>query len=348
MNTEITFKKGFASDNCSGVSPEIMQALATVNKGHYPSYGEDDVLLENVRKQFKTLFGNEAEVFFVFNGTGANVLSLQQLLKSWQAIVTAHSAHINEDETGAPEKFTGSKLLTIKTLDGKIHPEQVALFLKNVGFQHAVQPKVISISQPTELGTLYTCNEIKALADLAHQHDMLLHLDGARIANAAVALNKPIREFTTDLGVDVLSFGGTKNGLMFGEAVVFLNKHLAEGFEYNRKQGMQLASKMRFITAQFSAYLENDLWKRNAQKANAMAKFLGEKISELSNIRLSRKVEANAVFAIFPKEIIAEMQKYYFFHVWNEPTNEVRLMCSFDTTEEDVLGFVATLEKILN
>ncbi|MDR0970667.1 MAG: low specificity L-threonine aldolase [Lentimicrobiaceae bacterium] len=339
------FKKGFASDNCSGVSPEIMQALAAVNKGHYPSYGEDDTLLENVREQFKTLFGNEAEVFFVFNGTGANVLSLQQLLKPWQAVVAAHSAHINEDETGAVEKFTGSKILTIETIDGKIRSEQVALFLKNVGFQHAVQPKIISISQPTELGTLYSCDEIKALTDFAHQHNMLLHIDGARIANAAVALDKPIREFTTDLDVDVLSFGGTKNGLMFGEAVVFLKKNLAEGFLYNRKQGMQLASKMRFITAQFSAYLENELWLRNAQKANAMAQFLGKKLSEIPYIRLSRKVEANAVFVIFPKEIIAAMQKQYFFHVWNELTNEVRLMCSFDTTEEDVLGFVNALKN---
>lgn len=347
MNAEIEFKKGFASDNCSGVSPEIMEALIAVNKGHYPSYGEDDVLLESLREKFKTLFGAESEVFFVFNGTGANVLSLQQLLKSWQAVITAHSAHINEDETGAPEKFTGSKLLTVETADGKICPDQIAVFLKNIGFQHAVQPKVISISQPTELGTLYTCDEIGALADFAHRHDMLLHLDGARIANAAVAMQKSVREFTTDLGVDVLSFGGTKNGLMFGEAVVFLKKHLAEGFEYSRKQGMQLASKMRFITAQFSAYLENDLWKRNAQKANDMAKFLGEKLSEIPTIRLSRKVEANAVFAVLPKELISKMQQHYFFHVWNEPMNEVRLMCSFDTTEEDVLGFVATLKKMV-
>ncbi len=346
--SNITFRKGFASDNWSGVSPEAMQALINVNMDHHPAYGENDPLMVQAQQKFREVFGEKSRVFFVYNGTGANVLSVQQLLRSWEAVVTPHSAHLNEDEAGAPEKFTGGKLLTVHCEDGKIKPVQVEPFLNSFGFQHHVQARLISISQATELGTLYNLDEIKKLANFAHANNMFLHMDGARIANAAVALGCSFREMTTDCGVDVVSFGGTKNGLMFGEAVVFLDEKLAEGFEYSRKQGMQLASKMRFIIAQFLAYFENDLWKRNAENSNRMARMLGRLLPETEGISLSRPVEANGVFAILPKDLIPELQQEYFFHVWNETKNEVRLMCSFDTTEEDVHGFVNAAKRLMN
>lgn len=347
MNFDASFKKGFASDNWSGVSPEVMQALQQINHGHHPAYGENDSLMEQAQNRFKEVFGQQSQTFFVYNGTGANVLAVQQLLRSWEAVVAPHSAHLNEDEGGAPEKFTGAKILTVESEDGKIRPEQIRPFLNSFGFQHHVQPRLITISQATEMGTLYTVEEIKALADFAHANNMLLHMDGARIANAAVAMKIDFKALTADLGVDVLSFGGTKNGLMFGEAVVFMNKDLATGFEYNRKQGMQLASKMRFILVQFLCYLENDLWKRNAQNANQMAQLLGQKLNTIEGIQLSRAVEANGVFAIIPKQLIAELQKSYFFHVWNESKNEVRLMCSFDTHEDDVNGFAEVAKSLI-
>lgn len=347
MNPKPTFRKGFASDNWSGVSPEVMQALIEVNQGHHPAYGENDPIMEAAQEKFREIFGPDSQTFFVYNGTGANVLSVQQLLRSWEAVVTPHSAHLNEDEAGAPEKFTGGKLLTVDCENGKIKPEQIEPFLSSYGFQHHVQARLISISQATELGSLYTLEEIKALADFAHKNGMYLHMDGARMANAAVALGCNFKEMTIDCGVDVLSFGGTKNGLMFGEAVVFMDKKLAEGFEYNRKQGMQLASKMRFITAQFMAYFENDLWKRNAENANQMARLLGVRLPLIEGISLSRPVEANGVFAIMPKALIPKLQDKYFFHIWNESTSEVRLMCSFDTRLEDIEGFVAEAKRLL-
>lgn len=340
MQFKVQNRKGFASDNWSGVSPEVMEALATVNLAHHPAYGENDPLLAQVQEVFRQHFGEDSQTFFVYNGTGANVLAVQQLLRSWEAVVAPHSAHLNEDEGGAPEKFTGGKILTIHSEDGKIRPEEIKPFLNSIGFQHHVQPRLISISQATEKGTLYSCDEIKALANFAHDHNMYLHVDGARIANAAVALGVSFRQMIVDTGVDVLSFGGTKNGLMFGEAVVFLDRELAHGFEYSRKQGMQLASKMRFILAQFLVYLGTNLWERNARCANEMAKLLGEKISTVKGIKLSRPVEANGVFAIMPKALIPLLQQEYFFHVWDEATGEVRLMCSFDTNEADVIGIV--------
>lgn len=348
MKLQLAQKKGFASDNWSGVSPEVMEALAQANQLHHPAYGEEDPLMRQAEKRFQEVFETDCKVFFVYNGTGANVLSVQHLLKSWQAVVSPHSAHLNEDEGGAPEKFTGGKILTVDCPDGKLKPEQVKPFLSSIGFQHHVQPKLISISQVTEMGSLYSVEEIKALADFAHQNHMYLHVDGARIANAAAALGVSFSEMITQTGVDVLSFGGTKNGLMFGEAVVFLKPELAEGFEYNRKQGMQLASKLRFITAQFLAYLENELWKSNAQQANNMAALLAKELAKVEGIRLSRPTEANGVFAIIPKAVIPSLQQEYFFHIWNESRNEVRLMCSFDTTPEDVMGFVAATKRLMN
>lgn len=347
MQFNASYKKGFASDNWSGVSPSVMEALAEVNKGHHPSYGEKDPLLDQAQEAFRKLFESDCQTFFVYNGTGANVLAVQQLLRSWEAVVAPHSAHLNEDEGGAPEKFTGGKILTIDSDDGKIKPDQVVPFLNSIGFQHHVQPRLITISQSTEMGTVYSIQEIKELAEFAHQNKMYLHVDGARIANAAVALGCSLAEMITQTGVDVLSFGGTKNGLMFGEAVVFFDKKLAAGFEYSRKQGMQLASKMRFIIVQFLAYLEQELWKKNAGNANQMAQLLGRKLAAIDGISLSRPVEANGVFAILPAEIIPKLQEAYFFHVWNESKCEVRLMCSFDTSLEDVDGLVAKAKNLM-
>ncbi len=347
MKLQLAQNKGFASDNWSGVSPQVMEVLLQANQLHHPAYGEEDPLMRQAEKRFQEVFETDCKVFFVYNGTGANVLAVQHLLKSWQAVVAPHSAHLNEDEGGAPEKFTGGKILTVDCPDGKIKSEQVKPFLSSIGFQHHVQPKLITISQVTEMGTLYSVEEIKALADFAHQHQMYLHVDGARIANAAAALGVSFSEMITQTGVDVLSFGGTKNGLMFGEAVVFLRPELAEGFEYNRKQGMQLASKMRFITAQFLAYLENELWKSNAHKANTMAALLADELAKIEGISLSRPTEANGVFALIPKAVIPNLQQEYFFHIWNESRNEVRLMCAFDTTPEDVMGFVAAAKRLM-
>lgn len=346
MTNNTTIRKSFASDNWSGASPEIMQALIDINQGHHPSYGEKDPLMEKAKQVFQGIFGSESEVFFVYNGTGANVLAVRQLLRPWEAVVAAHSAHLNEDEGGAPEALTGCKILTVHTVDGKIKPEQIVPFLSSIGFQHHVQPRLITISQTTEMGTVYSIDEIRQLADFAHENNMLLHVDGARISNAAVALNCNFKEMISDTGVDVLSFGGTKNGLMFGEAVVFLNKSLSEGFEYNRKQGMQLASKMRFIIAQFIAYIETGVWKRNAQQANRMAQMLGVRLSEVQGFSLSRLVEANGVFVRLPVEIIEQLQAEYFFHVWNEQKHEVRLMCSFDTTADDIERFVEVAKRL--
>ncbi len=341
--------KSFASDNWSGVCPEVMEALQQANAGHVEAYGEaNDLYTQKAIEKFKTHFGDNISVFFVYNGTAANVLGTSHLLRSYQAVISAKSAHMNEDECGAPENFGGSKILEIETEDGKITAGEVEPFLHSIGFQHHVQPRVISISEVTEKGTVYSSTEIKALADFAHSHNLLLHMDGARISNAAAALGVTFRALTTDAGVDVLSFGGTKNGLMFGETVVFLNKSLATDFEYLRKQGMQLHSKMRFISAQFDRYLTDNLWRKNAETANRMAKLLEKKLRSFQRLKITRDVDANGVFAIIPPEIIPLLQKHYFFHIWDVNTSEVRLMCSWDTTEKDIEGFTQVLKNILH
>jgi threonine aldolase len=341
-------KKAFASDNWSGVCPEIMEALQQANTGHVEAYGEEnDRVTRQAERKFREHFGEDARVFFVYNGTAANVLGTTHLLRSFQALVTAKSAHINEDECGAPENFGGIKILEIETDDGKITPEQIEPFLHSIGFQHHVQPKVVSISEVTEKGTVYRPEEIKALADFAHQHDMWLHMDGARLSNAVVSLGTSFHELTADAGVDVLSFGGTKNGLMFGEAVVFLNKKLADNFLYTRKQGMQLHSKMRYISVQFERYLTDDLWKKNAANANRMARYLEQKLRAFPQVHITRAVQANGVFAILPEKMIPALQAEYFFHIWDETVSEVRLMCSWDTQPEDIDGFIKVLERLL-
>jgi threonine aldolase len=337
--------KSFASDNYSGVHPEIIEALQAANQEHAGSYGADEHTARATKK-FKAHFGPDAEVFFVYNGTGANVLGLTALTKSYNSIICADGAHINVDESTAPEKFLGCKLLTLPTTDGKITAEQVRNRIQRVGDQHHPQAKVISISQASEYGTVYDIDEIRALSAVAKDNHMALHMDGSRIANAAVTLNKDFRAFTRDAGVDVLSFGGTKNGLMFGEAVVIFNPALASDFLYVRKQGMQLHSKMRFIAAQFEALLTNDLWKRNASHTNRMANLLGESLKSIPGIAITQKINANGVFASFPRKIIEPLQKDYPFYVWNESIHEVRLMCSWDTTEDEIKAFVARVREL--
>lgn len=339
-------KKGFASDNNSGVHPNMLKAMEAANAGHFTGYGNDP-FTEKAKAVFKEIFGSDTEVFFVFNGTGANVLGLSSVTRSFNSIICAETAHIQEDECGAPEKFTGCKLLPVEPVNGKLTPETVKHHLKGFEFEHHSQPRVISISQVTEMGTVYQPIEIKALADLAHENNMLLHMDGARIANAAAALNMDFRAFTRDCGVDILSFGGTKNGMMMGEAVVFFNPELTRQTKYIRKQSMQLYSKMRFVGAQFLAYFENDLWKETASHANKMAKLLENEVAKIPEIRITQPVEANGVFAIVPRKIIKPLQEQFFFYIWNENLSEVRWMTSFDTTEKEIYEFAALIRELV-
>ncbi|MDD2304762.1 MAG: low specificity L-threonine aldolase [Prolixibacteraceae bacterium] len=339
-------KRGFASDNNSGIHPEILNAISAANEGHAVGYGGDEIT-EKAIKRFKQEFGEQTDVYFVFNGTGANVLSLSTLTRSFHSVICAETAHIQVDECGAPEKFTGCKLLPVEVTRGKISPEGIAKYLHGFNFEHHSQPKIISISQVTELGTVYSVEEIKAITTLAHEYGLFVHMDGARLANAAVALDLPFRAFTVDAGIDVLSFGGTKNGMMMGEAVLFFNPELSEDAKYIRKQSMQLYSKMRFVSAQFLAYFENDLWKRNATHSNRMAQLLEQEVKKIPAIQLTQEVDANGVFAIVPPEIIPQLQEKYFFYMWDEHRSEVRWMTSFDTEEEDIFQFAALIKSLM-
>ncbi|MBN2484383.1 MAG: low specificity L-threonine aldolase [Bacteroidales bacterium] len=339
-------KRGFASDNNSGVSPEVLEKFAEINKGHVVGYG-DDIYTKKAINLLKGQFGESAIPFLVFTGTAANVLSIAAATKSYHSVICASTAHINIDECGAPEKFSGCKLLSVNTPNGKLHPVIIAPLLAGKGFEHHVQPRLVSISQPTEMGTVYTVEEIKQLSAFAHENKLLLHMDGARLANAAVSLKLPFRAFTADAGVDILSFGGTKNGLMAAESIIFFNPALAENFKYIRKQGMQLASKMRFVAAQFIAYLENNLWERNAINANKLARYLCRQVKGINNLTVTQPVQANGVFAIVPKEIIEKLRKEFFFYTWNEEAGEVRWMTSFDTQKNDIDEFVSILKQLL-
>jgi threonine aldolase len=330
--------RSFASDNNAGVHPEVLEALAAVNQGHVVGYG-DDPYTEDAVRILQHHFGEGVEVFFVFNGTAANCLSLKALTNSYEAVICPEAAHIYNDECGAPEKFTGCKLIPLVTRDGKLTVEMATRACHGIGDQHHVQPRVISITQATEVGTVYRPDEIRALANFAHERGMFVHVDGARIANAAVFLGVTLRAATRDLGVDVLSLGATKNGGMGAEAVIVLNPALAQDFKFYRKQGMQLASKMRFLAAQFTALFKDDLWLRNARHANRMAQLLKREVSNIPQVKIVYRAEANGVFAQIPRRAIAKLQKRYFFYVWNEEQSIVRWMCSWDTTENDVKQF---------
>ena len=341
-----TASRGFASDNYAGVHPEVLEALAAANGGHQVSYGED-VYTARLQEVLAGHLGRDVEVFPVFNGTGANVLALQSMLPPWGAVICSETAHIHTDENGAPERVAGIKLLPVPTPDGKLTPELVDRQAWGWGDEHHAQPLVVSITQTTELGTCYTAEEIAAVCDHAHGLGMKVHLDGARIANAAASLDLPLRAFTTDVGVDVLSFGGTKNGLLGAEAVVVLNPEASQGLRYLRKMNMQLASKMRFISAQLVALLEEDLWLRSAQHANAMAVRLRDAVTDLPGVTVVRPVQANAVFAVLPPGVADRLRTRFRFYDWNEATGEVRWMCAFDTTETDVDAFAAALREEL-
>jgi threonine aldolase len=342
----VLLMKSFASDNNAGACPEMIKAITEANEGHVRAYGDDD-FTERAREKFKETFGKDVETFFVFNGTAANVLSIKSLTNSYNAVVCADTAHIYSDECGAPESLTGCKLLPVTTPDGKLTPELISNYLGGRGDQHHVQPQVISITQSTELGTVYSLAELKALTTFAHSQNLFVHMDGARISNAVASLNCSFKEATVDVGIDVLSFGGTKNGLIGGEAVVFLNKKMPVDFKYYRKQFMQLSSKMRFIAVQFEALLKDDLWKRNALQANRMAQRLSNGLKEIKNAKVCYPVQANGVFVQIPEEKIKVLQEKFFFYVWNEKRSEVRWMTSFDTTEKDVDDFLKALREEL-
>ncbi len=338
--------KSFASDNYAGAHPEVIQAIVDANGGHQISYGADEYTA-TFQQLIKRHFGDQATAWPVFNGTGANVLSLQAILPRWGGAICAETAHINVDENGAPERVAGLKLLPVSTPDGKLTPELIDRQAHGFGDEHRAQPLAVSIAQTTELGTAYTADEIRAIADHIHPLGMRLHVDGSRIANAAATLGCDLRTFTTDAGVDILSFGGTKNGLVGAEAVVLLNPDAATGLDFLRKMDMQLASKMRFISAQLIALLDGDLWLRSAQHANAMARRLADAVSAIDGVTVTQKVQANGVFAILDKDAANRVRERFRFYDWNAATGEVRWMCAFDTTEADVDAFVAAIEEEL-
>ncbi|NYF09403.1 threonine aldolase [Leifsonia sp. AK011] len=342
--------RGFASDNYAGAHPEVLAALADANEGHQIAYGED-VYTARLQEVVRGHFGDQAEAWPVFNGTGANVTALTSMLPRWGAVVATSTAHIHTDENAAPERVSGLKLLTVDTPDGKLTPELIGTEAWGWGDEHRAQPLAVSITQTTELGTLYTVDEVRAIADYAHERGMLLHMDGARVSNAAAALGTGFAEFTSEAGVDVLSFGGTKNGLVFGEAIVVLNPAASDGLVYLRKLNMQLASKMRFVSAQLIALLEGDLWLRSASHANAMAARLRSALEDAistgsingSSLGFTQPTQANAVFATLPPGVADKLRESFRFYDWNPATGEVRWMTAWDTTEADIDTFVAAI-----
>ncbi|MEV4939640.1 threonine aldolase family protein [Streptomyces zaomyceticus] len=338
--------RGFASDNYAGAHPEVLAALALANDGHQVAYGEDQYT-EHLQRIMHSHFGPMAEAFPVFNGTGANVTALQALTDRWGAVICADSAHINVDEGGAPERMGGLKLLTVPTPDGKLTPELIDRQAWGWEDEHRAMPQVVSITQNTELGTVYTVDEIRAIVEHAHAKNMKVHLDGARIANAAASLDVPMRAFTNAVGVDVISYGGTKNGMLFGEAVVVLNPDAVSHMKHLRKLSMQLASKMRFVSVQLEALLAKDLWLRNARHANAMAQRLAAGVHEVDGVEILYPVQANAVFARLPHDVTRRLQERFRFYFWDESAGDVRWMCAFDTTEDDVDAFLQALKEEL-
>ena len=342
--------RGFASDNYSGIHPEVLAAVVAANGGHQGAYG-GDAYTARLQEVMAHHFGAGVEAYPMFNGTGANVVGLQSMLPRWGAVVTAVTAHINVDEGGAPERVAGIKLLTVPTDDGKLTPELIEREAWGWGDEHRAQPLVVSITQSTELGTVYTVDEIAAIADHAHGLGMRVHMDGARISNAAASLGVPLRAFTRDAGVDVLSFGGTKNGAMLGEAIVVLNPEASEGLTFLRKFDMQLASKMRFVSAQLLALLEGDLWLRNATHSNAMAQRLragverGLADGSIKGVTFTQPTQANGIFATVPDGVADRLRAAFAFYDWDAAKNEVRWMCSFDTSEDDIDALLAAIAR---
>lgn len=337
--------RGFASDNASGIHPKVLEWIQKANEGHVIGYG-DDPFTHQAEQLFKKHFGEKTTAYLVLTGTGANVLGISQLLDSTEAVICAETAHINEHECGALQKYNGSRLLPIATPNGKLTIELIQSRMNGFGDEHYSQPKLISITQVTETGTLYTPEEIKAIARYAHEHGLFVHMDGARLSNAAAALNLEFKKFTVDCGVDLLSFGGTKNGLMGAEAILFFNSDLTKRFEYLRKQSMQLASKMRFISAQFIALLENDLWLKNARHSNQMATLFAEELSAIKDVNLIQQPAANILFVQVPKRAIKSLQQQFDFYITNEGDSILRLVCSFDTEEQDIKRFVNALKTV--
>lgn len=337
--------RSFASDNNAGVHPLVMDAIVQANADHAVGYG-DDPWTAIATAKIKEVFGASADPFFVFNGTGANAVALQAVTRSFHSIICAETAHIYVDECGAPARMTGCAVTAVPTPDGKLTPELIRPKLHNFGVCHHSQPKVVYISQVSELGTVYTIEEVRAIADLLHSYDMYLHMDGARLANACAYLNCTLKQLTVDAGVDILSFGGTKNGMMMGEAVISFHPEITENLQYYRKQSAQLASKMRYLSAQFLPYLENNLWLENALKANISALKLADALRRYPQITFTQKVESNQLFFTIPTDALKRLQEEYFFYMWNEAVNEARLVASWDTTGEDIARFEQTLEEI--
>ena len=355
----------FASDNYSPAHPDVLAALAAASAGHAISYGEDP-WTSRLQDAVRERFGADATAWPVLTGTGANVVALMAMLPRWGAVVASEHAHLNTDENGAPERVGGVKVLAVPAPDGKIGPDAVERFAGDLGDPHRAQPLVVSLTQSTELGTLYTPAEIREVADAAHAHGMRVHLDGSRLANAAAALDVPLRALTSDAGVDVLSFGGTKNGLALGEAVIVLDPSAVDGVEFVRKATMQLASKMRYVSAQLLALFEpvgdavaevddaahvDELWLRNARHANAMAARLRAGLADAPGLALTQPTLVNAVFATLPRAAVARLRERHRFYDWGPGETpervEVRWMCAWDTTPEDVDGFVADVHRIL-
>ncbi|MFI6692936.1 threonine aldolase family protein [Streptomyces sp. NPDC050433] len=336
--------RGFASDNYAGAHPEVLAALAVANGGHQIAYGEDEYT-DHLQRVMHSHFGPTAQAFPVFNGTGANVVALQAMTDRWGAVICAESAHINVDEGGAPERVGGLKLLAVPTPDGKLTPELVDRQAWGYEDEHRAMPQVVSITQNTELGTVYTPDEIRALCEHAHERGMKVHLDGARISNAAASLDVPMRTFTNTVGVDVLSYGATKNGAIFGEAVVVIDPDAVRAMKRLRKLSMQLSSKTRFVSVQLEALLAGDLWLRNARHSNAMAQRLADGVRTVDGVEILHPVQANAVFARLPHDVSVRLQQRFRFYFWDESAGDVRWMCAFDTSEDDVDAFVQALKE---
>jgi len=345
MFDDLRFSTSLGSDNHSGVHPRVMEALLAANRGHAHAYGMDE-LCELTAREFKRIFGPEAEAQYVFTGTAANVLSASGLVRSFEAVVCSEVAHLHLDECGAPEKFLGGKLWTIKSPDGRIQPEQIAEVLQRQGDQHFAQPRLVSLTQPTELGVCYSLEELHAWRKFTREKNLMLHLDGARLCNAAVNLGCTLREMTAEIGVDVVSFGGTKNGLMGAEAVILFSPKAKENFKFYRKQAMQLSSKTRFLAAQFHAYLHGDLWLEIAQHVTATAKDLSQRLEEFPEIRVEFPVQSNALFVRLPKPWTSPLREKFFFYVWDPEINLCRWMISFDWREETTERLISALREV--